>query len=284
MGTASKKTLIRDIVGTSLVAEYTNVDVQAYKPVAMYLNGKYWGLYFIREKVDETFVANHYNVPSSKKDTDLLRIDGQVKSGSNKKYNKMISFIKSNSMSNQSNYNKIKEQINIEDYCDFWIAETWTANNDIVNTRFFSNPNVDNGKWHFIFYDLDFAFYNVNRNYYQFSTSSSGMTVNHYTTVLLRNLMKSNEFKKTYLERLSYNLKNTWSEKNVTKKIDDVIDEITLDEIKRNLDRWNMSYSKWESSVKFLKDYAKKRGSYMEKHAKTFFNLSSSDMKKYFGD
>lgn len=284
MGTASKKTLIRDIVGTSLVSEYTDVDVQAYKPVAMYLNGKYWGLYFIREKVDETFVANHYNVPSSKTDTDLLRIDGQVKSGSNKKYNNMISFITSNSMSNTTNYNKIKEQINIEDYCDFWIAETWTANNDIVNTRFFSNPNVDNGKWHFIFYDLDFAFYNVNKNYYEFSTNPSGMTVNHYTTVLLRNLMKSDEFKKTYLERLSYNLKNTWSEENVIKKIDDVIDEITLDEIKRNLDRWNMSYSQWESSINFLKDYAKKRGAYMENQAKTFFNLSSSDMKKYFGE
>ena len=78
MGTASKKTLIRDIVGTSLVDEYTNVDVQAYKPVAMYINGKYWGLYFIREKVDETFVANHYNVQATKNDTSILRIDGEI--------------------------------------------------------------------------------------------------------------------------------------------------------------------------------------------------------------
>ena len=80
----------------------------------------------------------------------------------------MINFITSNSLDKTENYNKIKDQINIKDYCDFWIAETWTANNDIVNCRFFSNPNVDNGKWHFIFYDLDYAFYNVNKNYYEF--------------------------------------------------------------------------------------------------------------------
>ncbi len=284
MGTASKKTLIRDIVGTALVSEYTSVDVQAYRPVAMYLNGQYWGLYFIREKVDETFVANHYNVESSKTDTDLLRIDNQIKSGSTDKYRTMLNFIDKNSMSNSANYDVIKEQIDIENLCDFWIAETWTANNDIVNTRFFSNPNIENGKWKFIFYDLDFAFYNVTKNYYSFSTQSSGMTINGYSTFLLRNLMKSSEFKQTYLERLSYNLKNTWNSENVIKKIDDVIAEIGEDEIRRNLERWGVtSYSSWQSNIEYLKSYAKKRNSYMISQAKSYFNLSNSDVEKYFG-
>ena len=284
MGTASKKTLIRDIVGTSLVREYTSVDVQDYRPCVMYLNGKYWGIYFIREKVDETFVANHYNVNATKENTDILRIDGQVKSGSSTAYNKMTSFISNNSLSKQANYDKIKEMIDIENLCDFWIAETWTANNDIVNTRYFSNPYVDDGKWKFIFYDLDFAFYNVNKNYYQFSTSSSGMTINGYSTFLLRNLMKSSEFKKTYLDRLSYNLTNTWDSDTVVKKIDEVIAELGEDEIKRNLERWDLSYSTWKKSIEFLKSYANKRNDYMVSQAKSYFNLSSSEVKKYFGD
>lgn len=277
-------TMIRDIVGTALVDEYTSVDVQAYRPVVLYLNGKYWGLYFIREKIDETLVGNHYNVKSTKSNTDLLRIDSQVKSGSLSKYNKMISFINNNSLSNNSNYNKIKEQINIENLCDFWIAETWTANNDIVNARYFSNPYVNNGKWHFIFYDLDYAFYNVDRNYYAFSTSTSGMTFNGYSTFLLRNLMKNSEFRKTYLDRLSYNLKNTWSTKVVLNKIDNVIEEIGTNEMKRNMERWNFSYSKWQDNVKQLKNYVKNRNKYMISHAKSYFNLSSSEVKKYFGD
>lgn len=284
MGDASKKTLIRDIVATDLVAEYTSVDVQAYRPVAMYLNGKYWGLYFIREKIDETLVGNHYNVDATQSNTDLLRIDSQVKSGSGKKYNKMISYISNNSLSNKDNYNKIKEQIDVENMADFWIAETWTANNDIVNTRYFSNKEVDNGKWKFIFYDIDFGIYNVDKNYYQFSTSSSGMTSVGYSTFLLRNMMKSSEFKKTYLERLSYNLKNTWNPDNFIKKYDDVIKEISLDEIKRNLSRWNMSYSTWQKSVEFVKNFAKKRNNYMVSQAKSYFKLSASDAKKYFGD
>jgi hypothetical protein len=284
MGNYSKKAIIRDLVGTSLVKEYTKVDVQAYKPIALYLNGDYWGLYFIREKIDETLVANHYNVPADKDKTDLLRIDGQVKSGSRTNYNKLISYISNHSMSNDTYYEEVAKQVDIENLCDFWIAETWVTNNDIVNVRYFSNPDVDNGKWKFIFYDLDSAFYNVNLNYYNFSTNASGMTPSHFSTFLLRNLMKNSKFKETYLERLSYNLKNTWSTDNVLKKIDEIIDEISKDEIKRNMERWNKSYSEWEKNVEFVRDYARKRNEYMISGAKSYLNLSNSEVKKYFGD
>lgn len=281
----SKKTLIRDIVATSLVGEYTDVDVQAYKPVALYLNGEYWGLYFIREKVDESFISNHYNVKATKENTDLLRIDGEVKIGTNTKYNKMVSFTNSNSLSNINNYNKIKEQMDIVDYCDFWISEIWPSNYDIVNMRYFSNPLIDSGKWKFIYYDLDSAFYNVDADYYRYYTTASGIGYGNFPTTLLRNLLKSSEFKKTFIERLSYNLKNTWNSDNVIKKIDSVIDEIGEDEIKRNLKRWNVaSYDEWKSNVNFMKDFARKRNKYMVNQAKSFFGLSASDVSKYFGD
>lgn len=281
----SKRVLIRDIVATSLVNEYTKVDVQAYKPVVLYINGDYWGLYFIREKVDEHFIANHYNVKTTESDTDILRIDGEVKTGSKSKYNSMMNFISNNSLSNSNNYNKIKDQIDIENLCDFWIAEIWANNYDIVNTRYFSNPNIDNGKWKFIFYDLDSGYYNVDRYGFNYYTRSQGIGYGNFSTALLRNLMKSSEFKKTFLERLAYNLKNTWSTENFNKKIDEVIDEVTEDEIERNLKRWNSNtMSKWRSNVDNLKSFAKKRNSYILKETKSYFKLSNDEYNKYFGD
>ena len=280
-----QKILIKDIVATSLMHDYTKVDVQAYKPVALYINGDYWGLYFIREKVDETFVSNHYNVQTTKSDTSILRIDGEVKTGTASKYKSMISFINNNSLAKQSNYEKIKEQVDIENLCDFWVAEIWANNYDIVNTRYFSNPNIDNGKWKFIYYDLDSAFYNVKGYGFNYYTRSQGIGYGYFSTALLRNLMKNSEFKKTFLERLSYNLKNTWSTKNFSNKIDSVIKEISKEEIERNLKRWNeMSYSRFESNVSKVKNFAKERNSYIVKEAKQYFGLSNSEVNKYFGD
>ena len=279
-----QRTVIKDVVATSLMGKYTDVDVQDYVPIVLYINGKYWGIYFIREKVDETFVSNHYNVKATKTDTSILRIDGEVKSGTDKKYNSMISFINSNSLSNSKNYEKIKEQIDIQSFSDFWIGEIYTANYDILNTRYFSNPLVDNGKWKYIFYDIDSGFFRTTQNTFNEYTNPSGMGSWNFPTVLLRNMMKSSEFKSTFLERLSYNLNNTWAYKNVEKRIDEVIDEIGKDEFKKNAERWGNSYSHWEKSIKSMKTFAKNRNSYVVKYAKSYFNLTSSDVKKYFGD
>ncbi len=279
-----QRTVIKDVVATSLMGKYTDVDVQDYVPIVLYINGKYWGIYFIREKVDETFVSNHYNVKATKTDTSILRIDGEVKSGTDKKYNSMINFINSNSLSNSKNYEKIKEQIDIQSFSDFWIGEIYTANYDILNTRYFSNPLVDNGKWKYIFYDIDSGFFRTTQNTFNEYTNPSGMGSWNFSTVLLRNMMKSSEFKSTFLERLSYNLNNTWAYKNVEKRIDEVIDEIGKDEFKKNAERWGNSYSHWEKSIKSMKTFAKNRNSYVVKYAKSYFNLTSSDVKKYFGD
>ena len=196
----------------------------------------------------------------------------------------MISFINNNSLSNSKNYEKIKEQIDIQSFSDFWIGEIYTANYDILNTRYFSNPLIDNGKWKYIFYDIDSGFFRTSQNTFVEYTNPSGMGSWNFPTVLLRNMMKSSEFKSTFLERLSYNLNNTWAYKNVEKRIDEVIDEIGKEEFKKNAERWGNSYSHWEKSIKSMKTFAKNRNSYLIKYAKSYFNLSSNDVKKYFGD
>lgn len=95
--------------------------------------------------------------------------------------------------------------------------------------------------------------------------------------------MKNSEFKKTFLERLSYNLENTWTYENVSKKTDEIINEFGKDEFKRNAERWGNSYSKWNTSIERMKTFAKNRNSYMIKQAKSYFNLTDSEVKKYFG-
>ena len=64
---------MRDVVITSLASDATNLVVQKYKPVVLYLNGRYWGLYYIREKISEQFVAGYYNV----RPEDVVLTEGQ---------------------------------------------------------------------------------------------------------------------------------------------------------------------------------------------------------------
>lgn len=273
--------VIRDILGTSLVDGVTKAYVQAYKPIILYINGNYWGIYFLREKVEDDYVQNNFNVNNNQ--TDILRVDGEIKSGTKTAYNSLISYMNNNDLTTKESYEYLKSKIDITSLIDFWVASSYVTNHDIVNYRYFRNPEVDDGKWKFIFYDLDFAWYNYDQNYYNFATSSEGMTSNHYTTVLLRSMMKNSEFRKEFVKRVSYQLKNVWNKERILKYMDDIVKKLEP-EIKRNHNRWNYSLDNYQESLEYLKKYIRLREGYMVKQTKSFFNLSNAEMKEYFGE
>lgn len=274
-------TFFRDILMTSLVEDLDTVDVQAYKSVSLYINGKYWGVYNIREKVDDKFISNHYNVNAE--DVKIVRIDNDVTAGDNIWYKELTNYLSTNNMANSKNYEYIKTKIDIDSIIDFWITETYFTNNDIVNARFYTHPSINRGRMRSIAYDFDWAMYNYSKNYYEFSTSATPMSRLQISTVVLRNLMKNEEFKKRYVERLAYHMKNTFTEEKVLARINEMHDKLKVD-LKKDFKRWNLDFSKWEGNVEDLRKYARLRGGYMIKQAKTFFKLTDKEMKKYFGD
>ena len=77
-------------------------------------------------------------------------------------------------------------------------------------------------------------------------------------------------------------MKNVWTEKNVSKRYNELINLIEP-EMERNQKRWNSSYDVWKKECDDLKDYLDKRRQYLINHTKSYFGLSSEEVKKYFG-
>ncbi len=272
--------MIRDELATSIMDDYGTVDVQAYKAIVLYINGEYWGVYFLREKVDEEFVQHHYDVP--REGTNIIRIDNVLSSGSSKDYVSLRNYIQNHNMANADAYAYVESKLDIDNFIDFWIGELYTTNNDIVNTRYFNNPKLEGGKIKMIFYDFDYAFYNYSRNYMNWMTSPNGLGDWGYNNTILRGLLKNNTFKQRFLDRLSYNMKNVWSDEIVLKRYQELVDLIKP-EMKRNQKRWKMTYQEWEDNCQELKNYILKRRSYLINQTKSYFGLSSKEVEKYFG-
>ena len=134
--------------------------------------------------------------------------------------------------------------IDIDNFIDYLVGELYTTNNDIVNTRFFNNPNIDNGKIKMIFYDFDYAFYNYDRDYMSWLTNKNGLGEHHYNNDIIRGLFKNKSFRNRFLERLSYNMKYVWPDENVKKRYNELY-KLIEPEVDRNQKRWNRSYSDW---------------------------------------
>ena len=271
--------MIRDELGTGVVDDYGTIDVLAYKPIILYINGNYWGVYFLREKTSPELVQHHYNV--SPEGTNIFRIDGDISVGSRTSYLNLLDYVNKNDISQAENYEYVKSKLDVENYIDFWIAVGYVFHEDVRNIRYFSNPNVEGGKFKMIFYDLDHAFY-WNDNYFTFMTRPGGITAYHnFENVLIRNLMRNSEFKALFIERLSYNMNEVWSDKNVLGKYNELYNTLEP-EMARNQTRWGSTKEHWINECNKLEKYLKSRRNGVLRTAKAYFGLTEEEMKKYF--
>ena len=57
----SSFTLMRDAMMQQLIKD-TGLDIQAYRPAVLYVNGDYWGLYNLREKMNEDYIVTNHGL------------------------------------------------------------------------------------------------------------------------------------------------------------------------------------------------------------------------------
>ena len=55
-------TMVRDASIQALLYGQVDIDMMAYEPVVVYLNGEYWGFYGLREKYSKHYVESHHGV------------------------------------------------------------------------------------------------------------------------------------------------------------------------------------------------------------------------------
>ena len=98
------KTQFRDAFMTSLVKDW-DLEVQASQGAHVYLNGEYWGIYNIREKLNRYYLSSHFEV--DKDSIDLMQHKLNRKRGSTRHYRKMLKFIENNDFANQINFDSL---------------------------------------------------------------------------------------------------------------------------------------------------------------------------------
>ena len=98
-------------------------------------------------------------------------------------------------MQDSNNYNYILESLDIDNYIDYQIAQMFFANSDWPSNNVkLWRPNNANGKWRWIFYDLDAGLIDYNKNMFihcMNTDESIGWPNSPKATFLFRNLIKT---------------------------------------------------------------------------------------------
>ena len=247
-----KRAMIRDELCTSLVDGNMNLLVQAYKPCVLYINGEYYGLFFLREKIDEDWFASIYNVDGES--FNMIRGNGESILGNPNGYYSLMWCARNYDLSDQSKYEYMKTIMDVESFADFIIAQAFFGNRDTGNAKVYQSELTD-GKWRWVFFDLDYGLADdVSYGLWSVIKPEGTGYLNKFNTDLINALLKNDEFKDMFLTRFSYHLNNTFASERVTAEILK-LRELIEPEIRRNIDLWGYSYYSWEWQVESMVDF-----------------------------
>ncbi len=290
----SYRSRFRDELFTSLVTDSSSTLLsQAYRACVLYLNGQYWGVYYIREKVDENFLAQHENYgPDS---FTMLYRNGEVIMGdTDEGYASLIYFVETHDMTLKENYDYVCSRIDIQNYIDFKIFQAYSGNYDLHNIKYYkSDAEGSDGKWRWIFYDQDYAFRELGDSVAR--TVESGY---HFiSNTLIRNLLKNPDCRALYLSRMSELFSSALSADTVLAKINALYEE-SLPEMQRHCERWSLSFDNWKYEVDVLRrtvsdsgsieglgglSYGGSRIAQVLANLKSTLYLTDEEYNKYFG-
>ena len=283
------KLKLKDAFLQQTVVGQMDLDIQDYRPVVVYFNGKYYGIYNIREKVDTTYVERHLGVKEG--EFDFIEKNSGVKSGSITEYNKLLDYVKKTDMKKDGVYEYLDSQIDLQELANYWVVEIFYDQFDPINIKFYKTKE---GKWRWILFDLDQSFftwsYTTIKWKLPFEPYAHGN--NYYlNTTLMNRLIKNPKFRELYIKTWAEHLKTTFKPDRLNKILDKMVNEIKS-EMPYHIKRWvNESYvgmytlhsmSEWNYNISYFKKQLKERCNIALNNIKGGLGLTDAESKKYF--
>ena len=272
-------THFRDAMITHLVAN-NNVDIQAYQPVVVYLNGDYWGILNIREKLNEYYIESHYpHVEHDKVDIIAGKGTGvEVSEGDMTDYNAMMDFVKSHDLTDDANYQQVAAQIDIDEYIEYLVSEIYGGNDDWPhnNVKMWKSKK-NGGRWRWMLYDTDQSYNIWDRDEDKASydklakcLSEKGKNGDTWSNVLLSNMVKNTTFRNEFANRFADRMNQEFLPTNINKLIDSLYNNIK-DEMIYHINLWGGG----ENGDR-MKAFAKSRPTWMRVHLRNNLDVGEN--------
>lgn len=219
----------------------SNTAYSAYTSVTVFLNGQYWGLYELREKQDKDYFKNNYGADT--RNLDILSVSyfygGSLRTvtGSDTGWYNMYNKFNALNATDPDFLNKAGGMLDLDDYTDYMIAQTWFGNYDwpYNNIKIWRSRSTDN-KWHYSLIDLELALGGWSSPWDDFiNWVYPGPNGTH--TEFFSKLMQNPTFRKNFINR-NADLMNTLLLPQKIAEVGEPMRQQLLPELARQYGRW----------------------------------------------
>ena len=278
-------TRLRDIVASSL-AEGQDILYQDHEVIQVYINGRYWGHYNLREKINKHFVAAYEGVtdPDEIDRIDILARTGRdefLQNGDNKDWLELCDFCKKNKLTDPDNLAYVEERLDIDNMFTHAAFEIILGNIDFTNVRIYRVPG---GKWKYLLFDVEACWRNLEKTPIEYYIKPVSAKIQGFRHEPLNALLQVPEYKDRFLRRVSELLGTVFRWDNVEAKFDEVIAQLEPI-LPRHIARWkNMKMENWQKNIKATKYYARVRPKKIPGMLQKAMKLTNDEVETYFGE
>ena len=153
---------LKDYLINNIVSEM-NFSTMDFIPCSVFLNGEYWGMYYITEKYDSDYIEFHYG--ADKDDVIMIKNNG-IEEGQEDEvelYNDALKFVEENDMTQAENYNKACELFDMDSTIDYFAAliyagryNDWPLTNTALwRSRTTGKEAYHDGRWRWMVFDVN---------------------------------------------------------------------------------------------------------------------------------
>lgn len=168
---------LRSELVSSLADEAGFPDVQHVTPICVYINGEYYGSYWLSNHYDETYFANRYGEYDGEfvilerndkaKETSVTSTETEISAV--KEYNEQYNRFSAMDLTQEANYAALQEFMDVENYLMYFAIENYVGNydwpeNNVKTYRYlagasgYKEGSVFDGRYRMLLYDVDYGF------------------------------------------------------------------------------------------------------------------------------
>lgn len=238
-------------------------------PCVVFLNGEYWGVYYIMEDYNKPYFYKNYNI--SKNNIIFFKTSKSIdREEYYAHYDKIKNFFEQKDMRIKENYKKIERIIDIDSFVDYYATEIYIANLDwrflYWNYALYRLKNNKTQKWKFALFDVNIKYVLTK---YKTDTIKQTMENDPIFKALIKNKQVQKKFKKRFKE-----LEKIYSVENFIKLYDRwyaVMKEPLIKNHQRFFNGENFEKDIYDDKMQIIK-FLKYRKNYIDKYMELHFD------------
>ncbi len=290
-------TLLRDEALSSLLYSYYGEELilhENYRPVNLYINNEYRGIYYIREHEDKAMIASHYDVDEEDVIMAKNMLPTTVRGGTSAdkaELTKAWELIKNGDLNNPAVFNQLCDIVDYDTLLTYWATMLWSADNDCHLRAY----KIRGGKWKIALHDQDLAMRETCNYVYTDKFFNEKRTTAY--RVMLKGLLRCDKFRADLLARLGEFLKTAYSTDYCVNYVKENFINVIAHDMEYNCELWGgtrlyvknpnsgsriATYSVWKSRCNQLTKMMSGRSEELVTALKKFMNLTAEEEQKYF--